>query len=684
MFILLASTLEAARPDTRRGDQMLGRYFRRETARLRDRCLADIKLAKDWKVKRPVFRKQLLEMLGLDPLPERTELKATVTGRVERDHIVVEKLHFQSRPGLYVTGCLFLPEKIDKPAPTILYLCGHANVKKHGISYGNKAHYQHHGCWFARHGYVCLIIDSLQLGEIKGVHKGTNSLGRWWWNNRGYTPAGVEAWNAVRALDYLESRKEVDANRIGVTGRSGGGIYSWWLLAIDDRPKAAAPVAGITDLQDHIVNARLRGHCDCNRMINIYRWDYPLLAAMAAPRPVLLCNTDRDHHFSLDAVCRLHAKVARIYKLLGAPEQLGLVITPGPHKDTQSLRVPVFAWFNQYLKNDLSLIDEPALPRFEPEELRAFAELPKDEKNTRIDETFVPVAPKPPMPESAEQWAVMRDGWLCDLRKKCFAGWPEESLPLDVREVASAKRHGLQLRVYEYTSQPTVRLPLYCIGRANLTKPKSVAIRVLDQVGWLDFLAALREGFEAEFAGETPAVKDPKAFAELRNAAAKSDQLIVFIVPRGIGPTLWNQRKNEVSRIRRCFMLLGQTVDGMRVWDVRRAIQAVRDLPVLHNTPLELSGRGVTAGVALFALLFEPDVSRLALEDLPTTFHDGPIFLNVDRVLKMPQAVALAGGRSRVTLLGAEERDWKYPLAVTRQLDWPIKGLGVFVAPSTD
>ena len=67
-------------------------------------------------------------MLGLDPLPEKTDLKPVITGRVEHDEFVVEKLHFQSRPGLYVTGNLYLPKKIDKPLPTILYVCGHSRV----------------------------------------------------------------------------------------------------------------------------------------------------------------------------------------------------------------------------------------------------------------------------------------------------------------------------------------------------------------------------------------------------------------------------------------------------------------------------------------------------------------------------------------------------------------------------
>ncbi|MEZ5430467.1 MAG: hypothetical protein R3F31_04665 [Verrucomicrobiales bacterium] len=170
------------------GDAMLDAYFQTETRRLTVRSLGGIETREDWEKQRDAMRRQLFEMLGLQPLPAKSPLKATITGTVAADGIVVEKLAFQSRPGLYVTGDLYRPVSQDGPLPTILYVCGHGGVKKDGISYGNKTHYQHHGAWFARNGYVCLIIDTLQLGEIEGIHHGTFKEGRWWWPSRGYTP----------------------------------------------------------------------------------------------------------------------------------------------------------------------------------------------------------------------------------------------------------------------------------------------------------------------------------------------------------------------------------------------------------------------------------------------------------------------------------------------------------------
>ncbi|MFP6766374.1 MAG: CocE/NonD family hydrolase, partial [Planctomycetaceae bacterium] len=414
--------------DTSRGDAMIAAYFTAETKRLAERSLSDIQTRSDWEMKRDTERQHLLEMLGLAPLPEKTALKATVTGTVEHEEFLVENVHFQSRPGLYVTGNLYRPRKTgDRRLPAILYVCGHGRVKKNGISYGNKTHYQHHGAWFARNGYVCLTIDTLQLGEIEGIHHGTYSHGRFWWNSRGYTPAGVEAWNCVRALDYLQSRPEVDGDRLGVTGRSGGGAYSWWIAAIDERIKVAVPVAGITSLHNHVVDGTVEGHCDCMFMVNTYGWDFAQVAALVAPRPLLISNTDKDRIFPLDGVVDVYTKTQKIYELYGARDQLGLQITEGPHKDTQELRVHAFHWFNRFLKGEDPLIETTAVKFFEPEQLKVFSRLPADEINTTIDETFVAAASDP---GSSGQIATQQTGDrdLAGLRmrigQKCFLGWP--------------------------------------------------------------------------------------------------------------------------------------------------------------------------------------------------------------------------------------------------------------------
>jgi len=649
-----------------RGDSLLAAYFRDQTTAIANRCLSDVKTSDDWNARKQEYRRQLADMLGLWPAPARTDLKPVITGKLDQSEFTVERLQFQSMPRLYVTGDLYLPKALAAPAPAILYVCGHSEVKKNGVSFGNKTAYQHHGEWFARNGYVCLVIDTLQLGEIEGIHHGTYREGMWWWHSRGYTPAGVEAWNGIRALDYLTSRPEVDANRIGMTGRSGGGAYTWWVAALDDRVKVACPVAGITDLQNHVVDGCIEGHCDCMFMVNTYRWDFPLVAALVAPRPLLICNSDKDTIFPFDGVYRLHEKVRRIYRLLNADQNLGLLITEGPHKDTQDLQVPVFRWFNRFLKNDLGTVDKVATSFFQPEQLKVFDTLPDDQINTRIQETFVPMAPAPQVPQSAEAWAKQRDHWMTELREKTFGGWPDASPPLNVTRAFSSSNDGVRFSGYDFLSQHDVPLRLYVAEPQNALE---ICLNVLGEDEWNTWLAAIGVGFESQFTGEALPPPDSNAFDRIMHEVQSERRALAWIATRGMGPTAWDPRKD--THIRRRFVLLGQTVDGMRVWDVRRAIQAIRSVPDLKSRPICLRGDQRMAGIALYASLFEPNIARLELADLPPSHRSGPDLLNVLRILDIPAAVAMAAERCDVTLHHPAKGDWSFPSQVRQSLNWP-------------
>ena len=670
----LASAADYPLPEKTPGDRLLAGYFRTETARLADRCLAEIKTADDWNKRRETYRLQLQEMLGLHPLPARTDLKPIVTGRVEREDFTVENLHFQSLPGLYVTANLYLPKRVTGPAPTILYLSGHGPVISNGVSYGNKVSYQHHGTWFARNGYVCLVVDTLQLGEILGLHHGTYREGLWWWNARGYTPAGVEAWNCIRALDYLSTRPEVDPQRFGATGRSGGGAYSWWIAALDERITAAAPVAGITDLQDHVVNGCVEGHCDCMFTVNTYRWDYPQVAALVAPRPLLLVNTDADSIFPLEGVERTDAQLRRLYKLLGAADRLGLVIAPGPHKDTQDLQVPVFRWFNRHLKNADPVIEMAARPQFTPAELKVFATLPADALNTNIHDTFVPAAPTPVLPKDAAEWARQRDSWRAALRSKSFAAWPAEAQALNLERKFSATRAGLKFEIYEFDSEPGVRLQLFCQSPASLSRPDGIDLKVLEQSDWdelqQDWQVQVPEAF-GEKAAAPLSTEAKRSIDAMLQTLKQQRKLTAFVAPRGLGPTAFSADARRLVQIRRRCMLLGQTLDSTRVWDIRRSCQAVRVLPGKRDSiPLRLESRGAMAINTLYASLFEPAVAGLTLHSPPRSHRSGPDYLNVMRVLDVPQAVAMAAERGEVKVIDPAPAGWDYPLGVARQLAW--------------
>ena len=176
-------------------------------------------------------------------------------------------------------------------------------------------------------------------------------------------------------------------------------------------------------------------------------------------------------------------------------------------------------------------------------------------------------------------------------------------------------------------------------------------------------MAALPEVAEQELPADQRPKADDGAVVDLARELANCGCL-VFFAPRGVGRTIWNQDTKKQTQILRRFMLLGQTLDGVQAWDVRRAIQAIRSLgataglsgSAAGDAPLTLCARGTLAGVALYASLFEPNIDALLLEELPPNHRQGPM--------------AMAAERSRVKLLKTDTAAWGYPQAVAKQLGW--------------
>ena len=157
----------------------------------------------------------------------------------------------------------------------------------------------------------------MQLGEIAGKHHGTYNLGRWWWHSAGYTPAGVECWNGVRAIDYLVSRPDVDADRIGVTGISGGGAATVLDRGGRRAREMRRPVSGMSDLECYVSEKVVNGHCDCMLLYNTYGWEWTTIAGLIAPRPLLFANSDNDSLFPMDGNRRIIDRLRRLYKFYG-------------------------------------------------------------------------------------------------------------------------------------------------------------------------------------------------------------------------------------------------------------------------------------------------------------------------------------------------------------------------------
>ncbi len=609
-FICLAVCLMAApalaqpsKPPS--GDAMIDAYLKYRVAKISERVFDGATTKAEWAGKRDRLKKEYFEMLGLSPMPEKTPLKSTITGTVERGDVVIDKLHFQSRPGLYVTANLYRPKGNNKKLPAILYVCGHSNKGRDG----NKTAFQDHGMWFASNGYICLIVDTLQLGEVAGKHHGTYNLNRWWWQARGYTPAGVECWNGIRAIDYLVSRPDVDPERIGVTGISGGGAATIWIAAADDRFKVAVPVSGMSDLESYVSNKIINGHCDCMLMINTYGWEWTTIAALIAPRPMLFCNSDQDSIFPMDGNRRIIARLRQLYKMYDKPDLVDEYVSHGGHAYRPDLRVAIFKWINKYLKNDTSDVKDADFTPLPGKELRVFAEdsdLPKDALNDKIDETFVAKANVPlPEPGKFEEWKKNR---MEQLRAKSFRGWPKRIPPALLENRWSDEKLG-----WPYQSETGIIVRAWW-EEGNPKKPVNFFV-----------------------AGPGDPVNDVPKWAE---DAYEGEFFVVY--PRGIAGTAWT-KKNPPNYVERSHPLIGKTVDQLRVWDVATTFR--RHFFDGPKKSWQVMGSGQSGVIAAYAALFEPDIQGVVVYDPPSTHRDGPIFLNVLRVLDIPDALGMLAPR---------------------------------------
>ncbi|MDX2035131.1 MAG: prolyl oligopeptidase family serine peptidase [Isosphaeraceae bacterium] len=636
----------------------LAEYFRAETERIARDPLKGISSAAEWKARRPELQRRFKGMLGLDPEPPRGPLDAKLHGTLDQPDFVVEKITYASSPGLIVTGNLYRPKKVEGRLPAILYVCGHSQNEKDGYVLGPKAHYQHHAAWYASNGYVCLVVDTLQLGELPGQHHGTHRAGRWWWHARGYTPAGVEAWNAVRGIDYLISRPDVDPERLGVTGRSGGGATSWWVAAIDDRIKAAVPVAGITDLTDHVIDGVVEGHCDCMYPVNTHRWDFGLVAALAAPKALLLENTDSDPIFPEDGVRRVYSVLEKVYAWEGATDRLGLVIGKGGHVDTPEIRHPSFAFMNKWLKGKESPIDEPDR-KIAPESLRVLdpgAEPPS--RNAAIDDEFVPAAASIPVPSNEGEWDRVGSSLRAAIEQQVLPGLVDLAAPA-WSKVEERDVDGFDVRKAKLGTTAGIELPVWTISRRVQNGPKRAIVIICDDQAWNATWKVVTEALAGK--GRPGAGNGSPGWQRARAEIFQGATVVVF-PPTGVGPTAWATEKD--TQIRRRFALLGQTLDGRRALDV---VQLGRALPTLIDASLassaEAVGEGASAHWLLMASIVDPAFRSIRLIEPAATIREAPAFLGLARIVDLGVLPALSRAE-RVRIETAIPAAWSWPLAL--------------------
>ena len=224
------------------------------------------------------------------------------------------------------------------------------------------------------------------------------------WYSRGYTPAGVETWNAMRAIDYLETRPEVDKNRIGMTGRSGGAAMSWFTAAVDPRVKVVAPIMGISTYAANLPANTQALHCDCMFPINTYMHDMMHQAALIAPRPLLFGEGKQDRLFPVPGYMEVKSEVGKLYRGYRRADEFQLVEVDTGHQDSDFLREQVMHWFDKYLMDVPRRQLDMAYTNTPDEQLTVFGgKPPADARNGRVWEYFT-TRPPSPRYKSLEEW----------------------------------------------------------------------------------------------------------------------------------------------------------------------------------------------------------------------------------------------------------------------------------------
>ncbi|MCL4782782.1 MAG: acetylxylan esterase [Bryobacterales bacterium] len=577
---------------------------------------------REWEKARPQFLRDFLWELGLPEGPRTEPLQARITGRLERNGYRVENVVFQSSPGFYVTGNLYLPaQRPQGGAPVVVYVCGHSPSPL-----GAKIAYQHHALWFVKHGFAAFVLDTIEFAEIASFHHGTHDLEWWHWLSLGYNPAAVEVWNAMRALDYLETRPEVDASRASITGRSGGGAVSWFAAAADERFKVASPVHGTWAIAPHIRDFTVRENCDCIYVWNSELLDLPSIGALIAPRPLLIVNGRRDPCFPPAGYNEVEQRLREVYRWYGAEDKLATFEADTGHEDTPAYREAANLWISQWIAGSRPAYSEADIVRErDPSVLRVLSAIPKEARNEGIDRTFIPAAEVPRI-ENLAQWKRRSSSLRETLSSQLLRGLAPRQAPFSTRKTpirSWCERYANGWDV-QFDTEPglTVHGQLFLPRSSARAHPALIYLKgandLVYRVDYDDILSIFPE------------------------------HIILVLRPRAVDYGMTNP---EMAEAKMSAALLGTTLETLQLHDVLRAVDFLIDGEKLPITDLTVFGRQTMAMVAIYAGAVEERISRVVLDRPPESHWDGPAVMHALRYTDIPEVAGLIAPRE-VAFLG--------------------------------
>ena len=295
-------------------------------------------------------KERIRECFG--PEPEKTPLNARITGVVEREAYRIEKVIFESRPGLLVSSNLYLPNGRTGTTPAVLICCGHSENSKCAEAENAVAQ------GFVRRGYVVLVFDPPGQGErYQYPDAGDAKKSRYSYATYEHAQAGNQqvlvgesgsawfAWDGVRALDYLLSRPEVDARHVGVTGSSGGGMQTTFLCGLEPRFTMAAPSCWVTTIRRNAENELTQDTEQCLPRVLALGLDHSDFLAAFAPKPVVIHAQEMDF-FDVRGSEEAYDRLKRLYMLLGKQDNIRLHTGPNHHSYPRENREVTYRVFN--------------------------------------------------------------------------------------------------------------------------------------------------------------------------------------------------------------------------------------------------------------------------------------------------------------------------------------------------
>lgn len=599
----------------------MNHFLEGQAAVLRDEAHARIDTREKLDAQREKLHREFLFMLGLDPLPDRTPLEDKVVRVIDADKYTIEVMYYQSLPGFYVTANLYRPKKGKAPFPATIWGPGHGN----GV-YGVKTSRQQHASEWATNGYICMVIDPVQAAEVYGLHHGLSGYDLKEWYSRGYTPMAIEVWNTMRAVDYLLSRKDVDGRKITLTGVSGGGHLSWMAGTADPRIAVVQPAAGTADVAAHIKYNLQNMHCDCAYFPNTWRHDWPTLAGIIAPRALLMHNSVGDDYYPPEGYKAVLARAKEIFSWYGAADKTDMCEAPGPHGYYPPQRERAVAFSDLMLFGRKTKIVSRPVKAVPEEQLGALGGIygPHPENiNAKVHEILLPEV-RPAEYTSAGEWQTRREKLIGDLR-----GIVLRNMPAPVEPRLEPGEPGAP---YLLRTEPEIRVAMYSDIPQQSEKIRAAVIYIASP-------------------GDTPGNSlwsFMKPFPLPEEGVARH-----MLYPRGIGVNIWDAE--TLKRYERDALILGRTLDDMRLYDVLCAIQHALEGPEMKDCrEVTLVGQGQQAVLAAYAALLDERVTRVIMHSPTVSHKSGPHFLNVLRFTDLPEVLAALAPRVELVFLTHE------------------------------